>query len=64
MSENKELLKSIATELNVHPIHLRMFMANFKCELENIKSVFEKRNIVSPKPFVKWVGGKNRIPCK
>ncbi|MDP1845319.1 MAG: DNA adenine methylase [Candidatus Moranbacteria bacterium] len=36
-------------------------MANFKCELENIKSVFEKSNIVSPKPFVKWVGGKRQL---
>lgn len=61
MPKNKELLKSIATELNVHPIHLRMFMANFECELANIKSIFEKRNIVSPKPFVKWVGGKRQL---
>lgn len=64
MPENKGLLKSIATELNVHPIHLRMFMANFRCKLNNIKADFEKNNIVNPKPFVEWVGGKSRIPCK
>lgn len=61
MSDNKKLIKNIATELNVHPIHLRMFMANFKCELENIKYVFEECNNKSPKPFVKWVGGKRQL---
>jgi len=61
MSKNKELLKSIATELNVHPIHLRMFMVNFKCKPDNIKSFFEKNNIEKPRPFVKWVGGKRQL---
>ena len=61
MPENKELLKSIATELNIHPIHLRMFMANFECKLSDIKAVFEKNNIERSKPFVKWVGGKRQL---
>jgi len=61
MPENKELLRSIATELNVHPIHLRMFMANFECELANIKFVFEKNSTERPRPFVKWVGGKRQL---
>lgn len=63
MVENKELITSIAAELNIHPIHLRVFMSNFKNKLDNDSGSAYKKYLVDekPKPFVKWVGGKRQL---
>ncbi len=62
MIANKEILKEIALSLNVHPIHLKVFLASSeKITLENLKSEFKKQSEKNPKPFVKWVGGKRQL---
>lgn len=62
MVENKELIINLATKLNVHPIHLRVFMSNFKSKLDNnTASAYKKYVDENPKPFVKWVGGKRQL---
>lgn len=63
MVENKELLISLADELNVHPIHLRVFMSNFKNKLDSDSGAAYKKYLVDekPRPFVKWVGGKRQL---
>jgi len=62
MIANKEILKEIALGLNVHPIHLKVFLASSKnVTLENLKSEFKKQSEKNPRPFVKWVGGKRQL---
>lgn len=62
MIANKEILKEIALSLNVHPIHLKVFLASSKnVTLENLKSEFKKQSEKNPRPFVKWVGGKRQL---
>lgn len=65
MQKTKEINK-IAFELGEHPIHIKMFLLYCqKCVNGiNYKKILEeyiqfKKN--SPKPFVKWVGGKRQL---
>jgi len=62
MVENQQVVTNIASKLNIHPIHLRVFMSNFKNILaENMESAYKEFKSENPKPFVKWVGGKRQL---
>jgi len=62
MIENKSNIISIATKLNIHPIHLRVFMSNFNFKSsEDLKAAYKQFVSEGPKPFVKWVGGKRQL---
>lgn len=62
MIANKEILKEIAFRLNVHPIHLKVFLASSEdVSIDNVETEFKKRSEKNPKPFVKWVGGKRQL---
>jgi hypothetical protein len=56
-------IQNLATKLDVHPIHIRVFLSNMK--INSSKNIeFEYRNYLAdekPKPFVKWVGGKRQL---
>jgi len=57
-----EVIQSIATQLNVHPIHIRLFLSNFRISsFEDILTSYKKYVKTNPKPFVKWVGGKRQL---
>lgn len=60
-----ETIKKVASNLRVHPIHIKMF--SLQCKSDT-KEDFEKCLITyqdfkkeAPKPFVKWVGGKRQL---
>jgi DNA adenine methylase len=58
----QKTIQNIATKLNVHPIHLRVFMSNSKnITDENLESEYKKFSNESPRPFAKWVGGKRQL---
>ncbi len=58
----QKTLENFALKLNVHPIHLRVFMSNNKnISSENLESAYANFSDESPKPFVKWVGGKRQL---
>lgn len=62
MPENNKIVTSVATRINVHPIHLRVFLSNCKNILnEELEKSYLKYADESPKPFVKWVGGKRQL---
>lgn len=55
-------IQNLAIKLNVHPIHVRLFMSKFKAETsDDIVDSYKKYIDESPKPFVKWVGGKRQL---
>ena len=59
--QTKEIQK-FATQLKVHSIHLRVFLANSKIEpKEDLGILYKKFLDGNPKPFVKWVGGKRQL---
>lgn len=57
-----QTIQEIAKELNVHELHVRLFLSNFKISSpdEVIKSYKEYVDS-NPRPFVKWVGGKRQL---
>ncbi|KKP90491.1 MAG: adenine methylase protein [Candidatus Moranbacteria bacterium GW2011_GWC2_37_73] len=58
----QKIIQDIAVSLNIHPIHLRVFMSNLKnASAENIISAYKEFKDENPKPFVKWVGGKRQL---
>ncbi|MDD5464399.1 MAG: DNA adenine methylase [Candidatus Moranbacteria bacterium] len=58
----QKTMQDIAVSLNIHPIHLRVFMSNLKnASAENIISAYKEFKDENPKPFVKWVGGKRQL---
>lgn len=58
----QKTIQNIAAKLKVHPIHIRLFLSNIKSEsVENIEALYQKYDDESPKPFVKWVGGKRQL---
>jgi len=58
----QKIIQDMAVSLNIHPIHLRVFMSNFKnVSAENIVSAYKEFKDENPKPFVKWVGGKRQL---
>lgn len=58
----QKTIQSIATQLNVHPIHIKVFLSNMKISSsKNIKEQYRKYKDENPKPFVKWVGGKRQL---
>ena len=62
MIANKETLKDIALRLNVHQIHLKVFLASSKnVSIDNVESEYRKQAEKNPRPFVKWVGGKRQL---
>jgi len=63
MNQLQPTIEKIARNLNVHPIHIRVFMSNFKkVQIEEVESLFKKKKAdENPKPFVKWVGGKRQL---
>ena len=57
-----EKIKNIANNVNVHPIHIKVFMSNFENVLiDDIEDIFKKYKDTNPRPFVKWVGGKRQL---
>lgn len=57
-----ETINDIALKLNIHPIHVRVFLANTKIDsAENFEKEYKKHLSDCPKPFVKWVGGKRQL---
>ena len=55
-------IKKFADKLNVHPIHIRVFMSSFEnISTEEIIPTYKKYIDENPKPFVKWVGGKRQL---
>ncbi|MFA6974118.1 MAG: hypothetical protein WC238_05275 [Parcubacteria group bacterium] len=58
----QKTIQNIATRLNVHPIHVRLFLSNIKVNLsEDMVTSYKKYVDENPKPFVKWVGGKRQL---
>ena len=58
-------IKEIAFRLGEHPIHIKMFLLHCKecLKLINDEIILDKYAQFkkdSPKPFVKWVGGKRQ----
>ena len=57
-----ETINNIATKLDIHPIHVRVFLANAKISsVENFEKSYSAYLETCPKPFVKWVGGKRQL---
>lgn len=55
-------IQNLAIQLNVHPIHIRLFLSKFYSKSnEHIINSYKKYVDDSPKPFVKWVGGKRQL---
>ena len=55
-------INSIATKLKIHPIHVRVFLANTRnTSIENFEQSYSAYLEICPKPFVKWVGGKRQL---
>ncbi|KKR21738.1 MAG: adenine methylase protein [Candidatus Moranbacteria bacterium GW2011_GWA2_39_41] len=56
-------IQNLAMQLNVHSIHIRLFLSKFKLEpSESMTPEFYKKYVdENPKPFVKWVGGKRQL---
>lgn len=58
----QQTIKNIATKLNIHPIHLQVFLSNMQINSDdNLESLYKKYKDENPKPFVKWVGGKRQL---
>lgn len=58
----QETIQKIAISLNVHPIHVQVFLSNTKVDSpEKIEDLYKKYKDGNPKPFVKWVGGKRQL---
>lgn len=57
-----EVIQNFATQLNVHPIHVRLFLSNLKGDLpKDVVSSYKEYVDENPRPFVKWVGGKRQL---
>jgi DNA adenine methylase len=55
-------LREYASVLNVHPIHLRVFLAKTVGKVTpDLPSEYLQFTAEKPKPFVKWVGGKRQL---
>lgn len=58
-------IKKVANNLGVHPIHIKMFSLHCDCgnekDFELCLNNFVQFKKESPKPFVKWVGGKRQL---
>jgi DNA adenine methylase len=56
-------IKELANKLDVHPIHIRVCMANMENPSDPglVEDEFGKNSDTSPRPFVKWVGGKRQL---
>ncbi|MBU4217061.1 DNA adenine methylase [Patescibacteria group bacterium] len=58
------MIQATAVALNVHPIHVRLFLATFETappKDEDVVISYKKFVADNPKPFVKWVGGKRQL---
>ncbi|KKR32396.1 MAG: adenine methylase protein [Candidatus Falkowbacteria bacterium GW2011_GWF2_39_8] len=61
--QNTIEIEKIAPMLDVHPIHLKMFLlrnSSISSEADFIHA-FKNYKQENPKPFVKWVGGKRQL---
>ena len=60
MIANKETLKDIALRLNVHQIHLKVFLASSKnVSIDNVESEYRKQAEKNPRPFVNGLEEKD-----
>ena len=58
----QQVIETIASKLNVHPIHLRVFMSDLdNISPENLEAAYKEYVDKNPKPFAKWVGGKRQL---
>jgi DNA adenine methylase len=65
MQKTKEI-QIVAKKIGEHPVHIKMFLLQYPISLECLNNdstinayMDYKKN--SPKPFVKWVGGKRQL---
>lgn len=59
-------IKEIATKLEEHPIHIKMFLLQKSNEIKfyadnHIMDAYRFYKSNNPRPFVKWVGGKRQL---
>lgn len=58
----QKTIECLATKLNVHPIHIRLFISNRKIDsINNFETLYRNYKDEVPRPFVKWVGGKRQL---
>jgi len=58
----QKTIQDIAIQLNVHPIHVSVFLSNMQIDSsKDIEILFKQYTDEKPKPFVKWVGGKRQL---
>lgn len=58
----QKTIQNIAFKLNVHPIHLKLFLSSSALKsVDEIVVSYQKFKDEKPKPFVKWVGGKRQL---
>ncbi|HDZ85140.1 MAG TPA: hypothetical protein ENH35_01145 [Candidatus Moranbacteria bacterium] len=51
----QKTIQNIAIRLNVHPIHIRVFLSNMKINSsKNLEASYKEYTDENPKPFVKW----------
>ena len=55
-------IQELALKLNVHPIHVRLFLSNVQNNATaDLATAFKQYVDSNPRPFVKWVGGKRQL---
>ncbi len=64
--QNVKTINRLAEITGKHPIHIKMFFLQYAKKTETIDEASFERDIIvyykeSPKPFVKWVGGKRQL---
>jgi DNA adenine methylase len=58
----RTVIQKFANKLDVHPVHIRIFLSNLKnISSEELESAYKNQLDKKPKPFVKWVGGKRQL---
>ena len=61
-----DLIKNVASKVGEHPVHIKMFFLQYDCLPEKkpeeyLVTAYQVHKKQSPKPFVKWVGGKRQL---
>jgi len=60
-----KIIKKVANDLGIHPIHAKMFFLRLnsdnKDDSRDYSDAYQNFKKESPKPFVKWVGGKRQL---
>ncbi len=64
--QNVKTINRLAQIVGKHPIHIKMFSLQYTKQIETVDEDSFKKDVAvydneSPKPFVKWVGGKRQL---